>query len=74
MRKLIIFGAAVCLAGIVAGSVQATPLGGAAANANIERGLPDQGVTKAWYRGRHYGWYRGHHYGWRRHYAYWHRW
>jgi hypothetical protein len=70
MHKLIMFGAALCLAGTLAGSVQATPLASASANASVERGLPDQGVTKARYHGRHYGWYRGHHYGWRHRYAY----
>ena len=56
MHKLIMFGAALCLAGTLAGSVQATPLASASANASVERGLPDQGVTKARYHGRHYGW------------------
>jgi hypothetical protein len=74
MRKLVMLGAVVGVAGIVAGSVHATPLASASANVNIDRSLPGQGATKAWYRGRHYGWYRGHHYGWRRHYAYRHRW
>jgi hypothetical protein len=74
MRKLMILGAAACLVGTI-GSAQASPLASASANANIEQAMPNEGVTKAWYRGRHYGWHRGHHYGWRHHYwrrhAYW---
>jgi hypothetical protein len=72
MRKLVMLSAAAVLAGTI-GSGQATPLSTAigSANINIERALPSQGATKAWYRGRHYGWYRGHHYGWR--HRHWHR-
>jgi hypothetical protein len=32
----------------------------------LKHAAPQSGVTKAWYRGRHYGWYRGRHYGWYR--------
>jgi hypothetical protein len=73
MRKLIILGAVACAVGTI-GSAQATPLARASANANIERAVLSEGVTKAWYRGRHYGWYRGHHYGWRHHYWRRHAW
>jgi hypothetical protein len=79
MRKLVILGAAALVAGVIGNGAQATPLAtaGASANGTIERAMPDQGATKAWYRGRHHGWYRGHHYGWRHHYrhryAHWHR-
>jgi len=70
MRKLIILSAAACVIGMI-GSAQATPLSaaGTATNVAIEHAMPDQGATKAWNRGRHYGWYRGHHYGWRHRYA-----
>jgi hypothetical protein len=80
MRKLITLSAAAFLIGMIGGA-QATPLSaaGAATNGAIEQALPDQGASKAWYRGRHfrhYGWYRGHHYGWRHRHAHryaWHR-
>jgi hypothetical protein len=66
MHKFITLGAAAVLVGVI-GSSQATPLSTATGSANlsVERTMPSEGVTKAWYHGRHYGWYRGHHYGWR---------
>ena len=66
MRKLVMLGAAACLAVLFGANAQATPLSRAgSANINIEHAMPDQGVTQVSWRGRHYGWYRGHHYGWR---------
>ncbi len=72
MRKLMVFSAAVLLAGTLAGGVQATPLsatGAVAASGVADQAMPHQGLIKArWYR-RHYGWSRGYHYGWRHDYS-----
>ncbi len=64
MRKIIVAGVALLLTGIFASNGSTMPL--SATGSVLKQALPQSGVTKVWYHGRHYGWYRGRHYGWYR--------